>query len=1295
MMRPLLLPLFFLFTANFLNAQMPPICPSDDTPAADLCEDMCIYCNLQAYVGTTAGYTGQAPPGFCGTIENEQWLGFVAGATSATITAIPSNCQLDFGIQVALYPSCFSITVPGGCNGGSGDGNLPVSITVSLTPGQVYYLMIDAYAGDICDFSVTVSPPGAALNGLVIAEEVGLCPGETFTYNGVEYSAPGVVTDTLSSQSGGCDTILLFNLVALTFITDTQTVKFCPGDTVVVGDDFFTEPGTFVLQIPSTTGGCDTILTYTLEYLPQPATTQTIVLQPLEPVVIGGNVYFAPDTVQGTLPSASGGCDTAVTYILVLDLSVPDTCLVSKSFLKKIGQNLSAERGQVILPASDGNFYLAGEKNNLSFIMKVTPNGAVLWTRTFQPAPPLATSITDLIEDSDGMLAGCGIVGPLGASPKGCAFRFDPSTGNLMWVKLLQQGNSEAFAIVEKNDWVGNYLLLASVKLASNVDDAEMWELYRSTGALLGNLKDHFDYGISDVYTSMVVHDEGIYAIGRHIPGFPNPPIPLDKMRMGLTKFDTSLVNPIWTRLSHLDASAFASLSGQDLLIEEEGDSSVLAVYNGSDVADFGVKSSFFLQKTTLDGDLLWVKKYEVQGLSNTQANDIQRMSDGYVITGQARFDSSIWNKIVAKTDFDGNILWAKRVTNSGVYAAGSAVYISGQHQSAVVNDVYYLAGVSQDAPTDVLFLKMTSDGAVSDSCGFVESINVGAEAVPNPVNLPAQLTKTLFVGQLSAAPLLTDSTEMPVATFCISCLLDFDDTLDLGPDIILCKDSTLTFNAGGDFVSYLWQDGSADSTFTANAPNIYWVEVTNECGDKQRDSVLLSVSLAGDIKLPDSTICIGEGLTYTVQDFNTYLWSPATGLSCSTCATVIIQPSATTTYSLYAENAAGCSKTDTFTVVVLPLQTRTETVEFCPGESVVIGGNTYTQPGTVVDTIPGSVGCDTIATYILKFIDTPNSSVSIDCPDNIDIPTNPGTGPIVVNYNLPVAASDCECPGLALTLTQGLPPGSLFPVTTTQVCYEAKDSCGNKAECCFDVTIREEQPCDVKNIGCMKYELLTITRGSTSKNLTYRIRATNTCANKMIYTAIQLPDGLTAVSPTNNSVFSAESGRKYDVRNPNYSPFYSIRFKSQVDSIASGQSDIFEYTLPPQINPDYIHVTSRLYPQVFQEAFLNTFNCPIEIVQDKPENRQDLKVNQLSNLKVFPNPTSGLLFADFSDWQGEQLQVQIFSSQGQRVQLLSVQASDAPQEVALPEGLSSGLYFLEVLRENGEKQALRFVVQR
>jgi hypothetical protein len=1349
MVRQSILLLLLLFAAHLLTAQTPGICPSNNTPAADLCENTCIYCNLQQYVGSTIGYSDQDPPGFCGTIENEQWLGFVAGATFATISVVPENCVFGNGVQVAIYPDCFSDPLPGGCNGGFvGGGNTPMSVSVSLTPGNVYYLMVDAYAGDLCDFTVMVSPPGGALNGLVISEQVGLCPGETFLYDGVEYSAPAVVTDTIQG-SGDCDTILLYNLVALDYNYVTETIEFCAGDTVYVDGIAFTEPGTYVDQEASTTGGCDTFITYTFIQLPLPTSTETITLQSGESAEIGGNSYFAPDTVQIIIPAAVG-CDTLATYVLILDETFPDTCAKTQSFLKSLGEAGIVERGEVICAAADGNFYIGGTKDSESLLMKVTPNGEVLWSRTFRPDPLLTMQFSDLIEDSDGMLAGCGTIAPNDISSKGYVFRYNPNSGDMVWSRVLQQQSPETFAIVEKMTSGGNFLLLTSPQLALNIDDAEVWELNRDNGTLVGGLSDRFNYGISDVWTSMVIHDGALYVTGRHIPTFQQSPLPLGKMRMGLTKIDLAVTGaPVWSRLSHLDTNVVASLRGNDLIIHDDA---IVAIYSGTDAPNPGTSTGFFLQKTDLEGNLSWVKKYNVPGISNIEGSDIQQVSDGYLLIGQAFFDTSNWNKLVVKTDFNGNVLWAKKLNNSSFATTG---YLSGNHQSVVVGDVLFLAGTTDDPSSNVLYLKMTSDGEVSDNCDFVEDLTVQSQTVPNPVNIEIQVPVNQFIVSSTNTPVAVTSADMPFAAFCAQCC----DTTLIVNTIEFCPGDSVVVNGEVYTESTTFSDTivgtiGCDTIITYNLilqPNPTFAQTIEFCPGESVtiggveytqsgtvvDTIPASVgcdtiatytlvlqsnpTFAQTIEFcPGESVTIG-GNTYTQSGTVVDTIPSATG-GCDTIATYTLVLLSNPTFAQTIEfcpgesvsiggntytqpgtvvdtisASVGCDTIATYTLVLLPNPTISETIEFCEGDTIFIGGNAYTQPGTVNLTIPSaSGGCDTIATYVLEFITSPNSSVTIVCPDNIDIATDPGTGPIAVNYNLPSVSSDCECPGIALALTSGLPSGSLFPVTTTQVCYQAKDSCDNTATCCFNITIREEQPCDVKTIGCMKYELLDITRGSTSKNLTYRVRATNSCSNKMIYTAIQLPDGLTAVSPANNSVYTAPSNRQYDVRNPNYSPFYSIRFKSQVDSIANGQSDIFEYTLPPQINPSYIHITSRLYPQIFHEAYLNTFNCPIEIVQDKPADRTDLtKSGSQSNIRLFPNPTSGALFADFSDWQGEQLKLQVFDSRGQRVQLLTVRASDTAQPVELPEVLSNGLYFLDVLRENGEKQAIRFVIQR
>jgi hypothetical protein len=331
--------------------------------------------------------------------------------------------------------------------------------------------------------------------------------------------------------------------------------------------------------------------------------------------------------------------------------------------------------------------------------------------------------------------------------------------------------------------------------------------------------------------------------------------------------------------------------------------------------------------------------------------------------------------------------------------------------------------------------------------------------------------------------------------------------------------------------------------------------------------------------------------------------------------------------------------------------------------------------------------------TYLLKYATPAASKVTIKCPVTFSLAVEPG-GVGIANYPVPTASTDCVCPGVNLTLTKGAAPGSAFPPGNTEVCYQAKDSCGNANSCCFTVFVREASACDIKDIGCMRYELLSITADS-AQNYTYNIRVTNKCPDKLIYTAIQLPNGITAIKPKELSTFTADGGRKYEVRNPNYTPFYSIRFKSTTDSIANGKSDILRYTLPAQAVPKYIHITSRVSVQTFYEAHLNTFYCPIGVTPkgQRPENRTAEGLHLGATL--FPNPNTGEFYADLSAWADQKILLRVFNSQGQLLHSTSTVADAAPYPITLPESAANGLYTLELRNEKGEREVLRFAMMR
>ncbi|MEN9414790.1 MAG: hypothetical protein RLZ62_1094 [Bacteroidota bacterium] len=642
-------------------------------------------------------------------------------------------------------------------------------------------------------------------------------------------------------------------------------------------------------------------------------------------------------------------------------------------------------------------------------------------------------------------------------------------------------------------------------------------------------------------------------------------------------------------------------------------------------------------------------------------------------------------------------------------------------------------------------------------------------------VNLPSGATTPLDSANFPSPLLLECDYTNNLATFEV----DLPDmpSLDLGPDVERCAGSTVTLDAGPGFHRYQWSNGSISRTANVTLTNQYRVTVTDDCGRTKADAIQVTFLLPTTASFADS-LCEGETIYFRGQPFNqtgTYtLILPGANGRCDTIATLTVTKrhvpkmdefvqlcpgdslvlgtmviKTTGIYTVTKKASIGCDTIVNYWVTIKPQPFITDSIGFCQGESVVIGGQAYSTPQVVEDTIPGlngacntiafyelyyyptvnisggdilfcrgesvvidgvsytqpgqvtvsknstGIGCDTLITFTLKYVATAPSMLTVQCPANKSVTVNPGTSPAQVTYNMPTAASDCICPGIAWS-SVGPASGANFPLGPTQVCYTAKDSCGSVASCCFTITVVEELACDVKEVGCVKYELLSITEDAIYRK-TYRMRVTNNCPEKLVYTAIQLPKSTPADEPAENSVYTSPEGRQYLVRNPNYSPFYSIRFRSLGDSIANGQTATFRFTIPQQSSPNSFRITSRLEPQYFLESTLNIFGCPIGVTGSNREesgDRSEQSFHEITaerTLSVFPNPTSGDIYADVIDWLGQGIDIRVFDLQGRQILAMRENVTEDILRIPLPAGLSGGLYIMQVTGDNGERAVIRF----
>lgn len=112
---------------------------------------------------------------------------------------------------------------------------------------------------------------------------------------------------------------------------------------------------------------------------------------------------------------------------------------------------------------------------------------------------------------------------------------------------------------------------------------------------------------------------------------------------------------------------------------------------------------------------------------------------------------------------------------------------------------------------------------------------------------------------------------------------------------------------------TYLWDDGSTNQTRTVNAPGIYWVENTNNCGTRRDSIVITQINLNAPHLGNDTTFCYGNSMTLDPgnSDILSYYWS-------TDVYTPTITVDTTGSYWVYTQDINGCLGRDTINVTTI-----------------------------------------------------------------------------------------------------------------------------------------------------------------------------------------------------------------------------------------------------------------------------------------------------------------------------------------------------------------------------------------
>jgi hypothetical protein len=164
---------------------------NNNVPAGDDCLNAPQICDLNGYCGTTSGwYTpdkinlgNDFGGAFCGKIENNSWLKFVANTPQAIFDITSSNCLDNTkGIEAQIFKTtnCNTFTSFSSCIAQNlGSGNITLTSNNNLVPGQTYYIMIDGVDKNQCDYSISAR---SGINSIQLkANNDSICIGQNTT----------------------------------------------------------------------------------------------------------------------------------------------------------------------------------------------------------------------------------------------------------------------------------------------------------------------------------------------------------------------------------------------------------------------------------------------------------------------------------------------------------------------------------------------------------------------------------------------------------------------------------------------------------------------------------------------------------------------------------------------------------------------------------------------------------------------------------------------------------------------------------------------------------------------------------------------------------------------------------------------------------------------------------------------------------------------------------------------------------------------------------------------------------
>jgi SprB-like repeat protein/type IX secretion system substrate protein/HYR domain-containing protein len=328
--------------------------------------------------------------------------------------------------------------------------------------------------------------------------------------------------------------------------------------------------------------------------------------------------------------------------------------------------------------------------------------------------------------------------------------------------------------------------------------------------------------------------------------------------------------------------------------------------------------------------------------------------------------------------------------------------------------------------------------------------------------------------------------------------------------------------------------------------------------------------------------------------------------------------------------------------------------------------------------TVTDGSGNSATATVTVQVAD--NLPPQVACPGDMVLPYCDPVG----NYD--VTASDNCSGGLSIDMTSGLPSGSVFPAGETVNEIEVADESGNTATCSFTVSVPQAMSVGIESIdatcfgendgsittavanGAPGYTYLWSNNETTPAILglgpgEYTVSVTDEAGCEVVESVIvnEPPQLLTVLDSVMNETGSQQNGSVNVTVIGGVQP-YEYVWTDTTGTVISNEEDV-----------------AGLSAGTYQLAVTDANGCvslsAYTIQSTTATNEADL----LSHIRLFPNPTSGLVTLELTDIHPKELSITAFDVNG--------------RVVLRHPGDASGRYMLDFSRNPGGVYVLKIML--